>query len=316
MYNNPFTNYQKIDLQKTSNRVGFTLLMTIVAEFILGFGIGLLRISINYNTVKGNFIYHSFLAIITLLALFLPFIILTLITDPKSQNNPLPFKKNSFSKILTAVVICMGFTYIAQIIASILQTVTTLSPPDIPHNSATINIIAEIFSVAIVPGIVEEIVFRGIILGMFRKFGDRFAIFISALLFGTLHMNLVQFVFAFILGLVFGYVVVKLNSLLPSMIAHTLNNLLSTFLSLHLLSATGYSLIMLIATLASIILIIVLSIKDKNSLKVPKDSTYPMTFGKKLYITCFSPAMIIFFILAILTFLGEVITTCLKTIFS
>ena len=73
---------------------------------------------------------------------------------------------------------------------------------------------------------------------------------------------------------------------------------------------------MLSTTIASIVLIIVISIKDKNSLKIPNDATYPMTFGQKLYITCFSPAMLIFFILVLLTFLGEVITTCFKTIFS
>lgn len=316
MNNNIFTNYQKINLKKTSNQVGLTLIITIVSEALLGFIMGLLRLSKNCNTIKGNFIYYSFLAITTLLAIFLPFIILTLTTYPNGQNNPLPFKKNSFAKIITAIVICMGATYIAQIIASILQSVTTLAPPNLPHNFATINIIAEIFAVAIIPGIVEEIVFRGIILGMFRKFGDRFAIFISALLFGLLHMNLIQFIFAFIIGLMFGFITVKLNSLLPAMVAHILNNLLSTLISLHLLNSIEYSSIMLSTTIASIVLIIVISIKDKNSLKIPNDATYPMTFGQKLYITCFSPAMLIFFILVLLTFLGEVITTCFKTIFS
>lgn len=315
MYNHLFI-YPKNELKKTSNRIGLTLLIAFGTNLILSIVLSSLLHFIKHNTVTGLAIYYSFLAIITLLTLFLPFIILTLTTDPTGQNNPLPLKKNSFPKIFTAVIICMGFTYIAQILAAIFQSITSLTPPDLPHDSTPTSIVAEIFTVAIIPGIVEEIIFRGIILGMFRKFGDGFAVFISALLFGISHFNTIQFIFAFIIGLVFGFITVKLNSLLPSIIAHALNNLLATLRSLHLLGAVSYNLISASSLLACMGLIIFISIKDKNIFKLSKTSIYPVRFGEKLKITCCSPAMLIFFIISFLTSLAEVTKSCAKIMLS
>ncbi len=86
------------------------------------------------------------------------------------------------------------------------------------------------------PSIFEEAVFRGIVLTVFLgRYSDRKAIIFSALGFGLIHLlNLAsgrelvwvmgQVVWAFILGLFYGYVFVKTRSLLPPMIVHYLGN--------------------------------------------------------------------------------------------
>jgi len=87
-----------------------------------------------------------------------------------------------------------------------------------------------------VPSIFEEAGFRGIVLTVFLgKYSERKAIIFSALGFGLIHLlNLAsgrepvwvmgQVVWAFILGLFYGYVFVRTRSLLPSMIVHYLGN--------------------------------------------------------------------------------------------
>lgn len=80
---------------------------------------------------------------------------------------------------------------------------------------------------AVIPGILEELVFRGWILGALRPFGERRALLLSALLFGLLHGNLTQIPFAFLLGLLFGFLCIKTGSLWPSMLLHVINNGLS-----------------------------------------------------------------------------------------
>lgn len=72
--------------------------------------------------------------------------------------------------------------------------------------------------------IVEEIVFRGLVLRGLEKYGRRFAIVISALLFGAFHGNLVQSPYAFLVGLVLGYVASE-YSIFWAMVLHMLNNL-------------------------------------------------------------------------------------------
>lgn len=72
--------------------------------------------------------------------------------------------------------------------------------------------------------IVEEIVFRGVIMRGLQAYGRRFAIFASAVLFGLFHGNLVQSPYAFIVGLVLGYTAME-YSILWAMVLHMLNNL-------------------------------------------------------------------------------------------
>lgn len=70
----------------------------------------------------------------------------------------------------------------------------------------------------------EEILFRGYVLRTLEPFGKKFAIFGSALLFGLFHGNLLQAPYAFLVGLVLGYVAVE-YSVFWSIGVHIFNNL-------------------------------------------------------------------------------------------
>lgn len=62
---------------------------------------------------------------------------------------------------------------------------------------------------ALAAPIAEELIFRGFILRTLRPYGKRFAVLISAFLFGLFHGNLLQTPYAFFIGLVLGYVTVE-----------------------------------------------------------------------------------------------------------
>lgn len=70
----------------------------------------------------------------------------------------------------------------------------------------------------------EELLFRGYVLRTLRPYGKRFAVLCSALLFGLFHGNLLQTPYAFIMGLILGYVTVE-YSILWSVLLHMFNNL-------------------------------------------------------------------------------------------
>ena len=87
------------------------------------------------------------------------------------------------------------------------------------------------------PSIFEEVAFRGVILALFLRFyNPPQAVLFSALGFGALHvLSLLngrapvwvagQVVWATIIGLFYGYVTLKTDSLLPAMLVHYLGNL-------------------------------------------------------------------------------------------
>lgn len=79
--------------------------------------------------------------------------------------------------------------------------------------------------VAILPAIIEEFLFRGMIYrGIANKSNKKIAIIISALLFAFLHMNFNQMCYAFVMGLVFAIVIYLTDNLSVSILLHMLFN--------------------------------------------------------------------------------------------
>ncbi len=71
----------------------------------------------------------------------------------------------------------------------------------------------------------EELIYRGFVLRRFEQYGKIYAIVLSSLLFSIMHGNLFQMIFAFLAGLVLGYVALE-YSILWSILLHIINNFL------------------------------------------------------------------------------------------
>lgn len=81
-------------------------------------------------------------------------------------------------------------------------------------------------SIALMAPWVEELLFRGAIMPSLSKKGTApwRGIFLSSLLFGLIHVNPAQVLFAIPMGIAFGWIVWRTGSLLTAIIGHTLNN--------------------------------------------------------------------------------------------
>ena len=83
-------------------------------------------------------------------------------------------------------------------------------------------------SIVLVAPIFEEFILRGIVLeGFLKNYGPKKAIIQSSLIFGVLHFNPWQFVGAFLMGLLLGWVYYRTRSLIPCIFIHLVNNLIS-----------------------------------------------------------------------------------------
>lgn len=86
-----------------------------------------------------------------------------------------------------------------------------------------------ILAVAVSPAICEELVFRGLVLGAFRRAlpgrrGALLAVAGSALLFGVFHLSVYRLLGTFTLGLVAGAIALAARSIVPAMLFHAFNN--------------------------------------------------------------------------------------------
>ena len=131
--------------------------------------------------------------------------------------------------IISYPIMMMG-AYISKIIFTLLELlgVTFVFDPEI-FSSDNMTSIATIVSTCLVAPILEECIFRGIVLNILRKYGDKFAIITSALLFALIHGNIFQFSTAFTVGLWLGYLFIKTKSLTLTILMHGLSNSLALF---------------------------------------------------------------------------------------
>ena len=83
-----------------------------------------------------------------------------------------------------------------------------------------------IFMIAFLPAIGEELLFRGVIQRIFTNWTRNFhwGIWISAILFSALHFQFYGFIPRMLLGVLFGYLLVWSGSIWLPIVAHFLNN--------------------------------------------------------------------------------------------
>lgn len=90
--------------------------------------------------------------------------------------------------------------------------------------------LVSVYTVILAP-VAEELLFRGVTQGMFRRAGLDFwmANVLQAALFGIFHFNFIQGVYAFAAGLLFGYVVKCYDTLAAGITLHICFNLIGTY---------------------------------------------------------------------------------------
>lgn len=118
------------------------------------------------------------------------------------------------------------------------------------------TIIMLIYGIFIAP-IHEEFLFRGVIFHYMRK-GCPFILanILQALLFGILHMNLVQGTYAFLVGLLLGYIFSRAKNLTTTIVIHVTFNIIGSFPILKVLPGNKLTLNLLVSLIGVIVLVI------------------------------------------------------------
>ena len=90
-----------------------------------------------------------------------------------------------------------------------------------------------IFGVGLAAPMMEEIIFRGFILNRLLKgFAEKAAVVITAVMFAVLHVNPIWIVYAFLMGLMLGYVSMKEENTVYPILLHVGFNLMSVPINL------------------------------------------------------------------------------------
>ena len=168
---------------------------------------------------------------------FLPFFIVFLLLRKRGILTDLPLGRSydSYNAVLLTFI-GLGGCYLANTITSYLTIIASAFgiesfTMNAMSDLATQNpapAVLQILGYAVFPALFEEFAYRGVVLQSLRRYGDWFAIFMSALLFGLLHGNIVQIPFAFMVGILLGWCTVVSGTMWVGIAIHFGNNLLSS----------------------------------------------------------------------------------------
>ena len=296
------------ELRKTANIAGISLYLISVVSFLMIF---LLKIGAAVTGNSENLedllnepaIMQVYQIIFSVLVFTLPFIVCYKIGGYKIGEF-ISFKRADRNTELALFFGGGVFCLFANIAAAYVDSIFTsfgidysIGETDIPKGIFGFLLYA--LSTAIVPAVLEEFALRGIVLGSLRKFGDTFALITSSICFGIMHGNFEQIPFAFMAGLILGFVTIKTGSLRTAMFIHFLNNFISVAFSyMRGISETQQNLIyvMLLAVFLVLALFFINRTAGQDILKIEYgDCILP---EKEKYKTFFLSIGIIVFVLA------------------
>ena len=126
--------------------------------------------------------------------------------------------------IVAAIGLILPAAYINSLMVSFIDfgDLFASEPLDSP-----VKILMTFISIAVVPAVCEEFLYRGCILSNLLPYGKTTAIIASAVLFSMMHCNVAQFFYTFVAGLVLGAVYVETGSIWPCTFIHLFNNFYS-----------------------------------------------------------------------------------------
>lgn len=176
------------------------------------------------------FQYAASAVFVTVGCLGIPFSLMSCRKGSPSYRRALPFnfpedKSNAFYLVCAGFAFCLASNYLAVYFNALLGgigigTVENEVVESVSGGDTFLNFLCA----AVVAPLIEEFVFRGVIMQPLRRFGNVFAVVASALLFGLSHGGPSNVVFAFLCGVALGFVVIASKSLWVGIAVHFLNN--------------------------------------------------------------------------------------------
>ncbi len=131
-------------------------------------------------------------------------------------------------KIIAITLFCVpAVNFISSLSTFFVENKIQGAVEKLDTNPLWLNIII----VGLIPAICEEIIFRGILFHGYKKRNPLKAMILSSLLFGVVHLNINQFLYAFVMGMIFCLMVYATGSIVSSIIAHFVFNTYSLVLS-------------------------------------------------------------------------------------
>ena len=167
--------------------------------------------------------------------------ILWLIVRNVSVNN-FNIHNNTITKAhyIKIIIIQSGISMLVTIIANMVLMGIGYGTNNSLMKSVKEHLIFYSFLLLIFNPIFEEFLFRKIVLGRLLKWGEKYAILVSAIFFAIPHVvsqGVPQMFYTFVLGCVWGYLTIKTGKITAAILLHSFSNIWGMFLPMLLIQS-------------------------------------------------------------------------------
>ena len=218
---NPFFEWLK-QARRDFSRIGASLCLMVVVWYALATMLeGALYAAVGGKGETPNWVTYVGSGV-PLYLIAMPIAVMLMGKSTVIETRKFDMKPGLFFKLL---LMCLPMMWAGSVFGSMLSMV--LSNGEATDRVADLAMQTNIWNVVflvIVGPIFEEWLFRKQLIDHTRKYGEKTAILLSGLAFGLFHMNLFQFFYAFLLGLMFGYVYTRTSKLRYSTAMHMIIN--------------------------------------------------------------------------------------------
>ena len=136
--------------------------------------------------------------------------------------------------VFIGIFLSYGATLVTSTIFSIIEAITgvKLNQTDFSAENNSLSQVINIICITFMAPLFEECLIRGGMLNNIKRYGSWSAVISTGIFFGLLHMNYPQVPFACVMGIVSAFIVLKTNSIIPSIIIHFVINSIGGIMSL------------------------------------------------------------------------------------
>lgn len=153
-------------------------------------------------------------------------------------------KKMSIGQWLVAFIMSYSLVYIMGIVSSITTSIIGIFKQSEVQNTVLDMAMgmspALTFVIMVIAApIMEEYIFRKLLIDRASKYGEALAILLSGAMFGLFHGNLNQFLFTFVMGCFYGFIYLRTRNIIYTILLHMVNNFMASILGTLVLEKSG-----------------------------------------------------------------------------
>ena len=291
------------------SRLGFALLTFFVAAAVLQ---GLAGYLLSLPGVpRSPLVSWGLGYIVPLYVIGVPLTLLVMRGVPAERVEP---QRLGFGKLIAFLLMCFPIMYAGNLVGTLMSYMFSGGSAENPLESLVMDSSwIQVVVLAVLAPLFEEFIFRKQLIDRIGRYGEKTAIFFSALTFGLFHGNLYQFFYAFALGLLFAWIYTRTRKLRYSFFLHMCVNFWGSVVAPWILTNTdlgvvdevlagnmdvdisgllplyAYSFALLALVIAGLVLLIR---RRRDFLLLPTAEQLPR--GSGFRISCLNPGVILF----------------------